>query len=163
MVVLELTGISRGVLGYILANDIDSEKYSEVIQSTILGVVVLSTLLFGLINPKLIDCLLPSVHHGGEHDEHQKNPLLHNHSEGEGEHQSADEKNKIQEALLFGTYDKTLFKSKFSYMIQRFNAKYLKPFLIRDYYKNFEEIVISKEMFKEDKYELMRPDGVSRG
>lgn len=163
--VLQLTGITRGILGYILANDIDSEKYSEVIQSTILGVVVLSTLFFGLINPKLIDCLVPPVHHGGEHDDHHNNHEEHqkNPDHSEEEHESTEKKNKIQEALLFGKYDETLFKSKLSYKIQRFNAKYLKPFLIRDYYKNFEEIVISKEMFKEDKYELMRPDGVSRG
>ena len=34
--------------------------------------------------------------------------------------------------------------------------------MIRDYYERFDEIVISKELFKEDKYELMRPDGFTK-
>ncbi|KAL4460367.1 hypothetical protein ABPG74_000118 [Tetrahymena malaccensis] len=175
-IVLQMTGISRGILGFILMDQVESEEYSEVLNSTMLGVLILTTLFFGLVNPKIIDITLPPASHGHGHDhgqeQHHKNEeedhINHQneHSDEQDVQQKQEDevnrKRQITDALLHGEYDEKLFKSKWKYKLQRFNAKYIKPFLIRDYYDNFDEIVISKELFKEDKYEMMRPDGYTK-
>ncbi|KAL4507176.1 hypothetical protein ABPG72_001969 [Tetrahymena utriculariae] len=173
-IILQMTGISRGILGFILMDQIESEEYFEVLNSTMLGVLIITTLLFGLVNPKIIDITLPPANHGHDHshEQHHKNEEkdhvngLNGHSNEQDEQQIQEDqairKRQITDALLYGEYDEKLFKSKWKYRIQRFNAKYIKPFLIRDYYENFDEIVISKELFKEDKYEMMRPDGYTK-
>ncbi|KAL4472438.1 hypothetical protein ABPG74_018387 [Tetrahymena malaccensis] len=62
-VVICFTGISRGILGFILMDQVESEEYKDLLNSTMIGVLIITTLLFGLINPKLIDCVLPAPQH----------------------------------------------------------------------------------------------------
>ncbi|KAL4472439.1 hypothetical protein ABPG74_018388 [Tetrahymena malaccensis] len=264
--VLCFTGVSRGILGYILMDQVHSDEFQDLLNSTMIGVLIITTLFFGIINPKIIDCILPPPKHQNEHqyvesqkqeNEHEKkaksqkdlvnpqsqdqkydNNLKDSKVEQQMAHQlqekkenniislenvdienqdkqkqknqeiaksekekqnSKDElksnqktsdskqeiaqdlqitqkfkslfhndesqldpeyffikKQKIQ-ALLNNEYDPHLFQSKIRFKISRFNEKYLKPFLIRDYKAKLDEFIIASRVLREDRMQLIRP------
>ncbi|EAS05784.2 transporter/monovalent cation:proton antiporter-1 (CPA1) family protein (macronuclear) [Tetrahymena thermophila SB210] len=222
-VVICFTGISRGILGFILMDQVESEEYQDLLNSTMIGVLITTTLLFGLINPKLIDCVLPPPKHQDNENESQIiNKLEHEHvnpkqnhkdienqniiegnnlnkiqsgnnapnenenviirkvqtervykkAEASENNQQTDEnlsdqdyfiikKQKIQ-ALLNNVYDEKLFGSRIQFKFSRYNEKYFKPFLIRDYKSKLDEFIISNRMLREDRIQLTRPLGQNK-
>ncbi|EAS05785.2 transporter/monovalent cation:proton antiporter-1 (CPA1) family protein (macronuclear) [Tetrahymena thermophila SB210] len=222
-IVICFTGISRGILGFILMDQVESEEYQDLLNSTMIGVLISTTLLFGLINPKLIDCVLPPPqHHDSEnesqnnnkHEHEHKNPKqnqkdienqivievykitkaqtekysakkhenvqirkvqtekINKNTDTSQNNQESDEnlsdtdyfvikKQKIQ-ALLNDVYDEKLFGSKIQFKFSRFNEKYLKPFLIREYKSKLDEFIIANRMLREDRIQLTRPLGQNK-
>ncbi|EAS05788.2 transporter/monovalent cation:proton antiporter-1 (CPA1) family protein (macronuclear) [Tetrahymena thermophila SB210] len=222
-VVICFTGISRGILGFILMEEIESEGFQDLLNSTMIGVLITTTLLFGLINPKLIDCVLPPPKHNdhenesqasNKHENENKNPKqnhkdienqnvtqvrtqnkaqteiispqkfenvqirkiqtqqINKNTESSENNQQTEEnlsdkdyfvvkKQKI-EALLVDVYDEKLFGSKIQFKFSRFNEKYLKPFLVRDYQSKLDEFIIANRMLREDRIQLTRPLGQNK-
>ena len=61
--VIQISGMSRGILGYILSVQIYKEDEATdygilLLENTMLMVIILMTLFFGIVGPKLIDLLL---------------------------------------------------------------------------------------------------------
>ncbi|EAS05781.2 transporter/monovalent cation:proton antiporter-1 (CPA1) family protein (macronuclear) [Tetrahymena thermophila SB210] len=73
--VLCFTGVSRGILGYILMDQVHSDDFQDLLNSTMIGVLIITTLFFGIINPKVIECVLPAPQH--HNVEHQKDAHAH--------------------------------------------------------------------------------------
>ncbi|KAL4502023.1 hypothetical protein ABPG73_020160 [Tetrahymena malaccensis] len=221
--VICFTGISRGILGFILMDQVESKEYQDLLNSTMIGVLIITTLLFGFVNPKLIDCVLPPkkyhedesiIDHGhkieqeSNYDKQNKNEIenfpkieaykvavvqaennmpkecqdiqirqsqieaskkvtenadnfLHADDELSNTNFFITKKYKI-ELLLKNSYDEKLFKSKIYFKFSRFNEKYLKPFLIRDYQSKLDEFILSSRLFREDKIQLTRPMGKNK-
>ncbi|EAS05789.2 transporter/monovalent cation:proton antiporter-1 (CPA1) family protein (macronuclear) [Tetrahymena thermophila SB210] len=92
-VVICFTGMSRGILGFILMDQVESEEYKDLLNSTMIGVLIITTLLFGLINPKLIDCVLPPPkHHENEsHVDHEHKYALESNSKKETQNQNENQ------------------------------------------------------------------------
>ncbi|KAL4499820.1 hypothetical protein ABPG72_015169 [Tetrahymena utriculariae] len=227
-IVICFTGISRGILGFILMDQVESDYYQDLLNSTMIGVLIITTLFFGLINPKLIDCVLPPSKHHDNNDESQVSqkheheqpiheqkkekqihkdienqevievyklnkaqteksvPKKHENiqirkvqtekvnkiTESSEKNQQTEEnlsdtdyfvikKQKIQ-ALLNDQYDEKLFGSKMQFKFSRFNERYLKPFLIRDYKIKLDEFIIANRILREDRIQLTRPLGENK-
>ncbi|KAL4472441.1 hypothetical protein ABPG74_018390 [Tetrahymena malaccensis] len=226
-IVICFTGISRGILGFILMDQVESEYYQDLLNSTMIGVLIITTLLFGLINPKLIDCVLPPPKNHGNENESQIHQHQHEHEQPKQIQKKQDHKdienqeiievykltkaqtekkvanknenvqirkvqtervNKITEssennqqteenlsdtdyfvikkqkiqALLNNVYDEKLFGSKIQFKFSRFNERYLKPFLVRDYKVKLDEFIIANRMLREDRIQLTRPMGQNK-
>ncbi|EAS05783.2 transporter/monovalent cation:proton antiporter-1 (CPA1) family protein (macronuclear) [Tetrahymena thermophila SB210] len=207
--VICFTGISRGILGFILMDQADSVYYQDLLNSTMVGVLIITTLLFGLINPKLIDCVLKDLKKQGGQENDKNIPTINNKQDQDVENQenksqiiknytgksmneinlnqSTNQSNKIEqnienfdqeeqnseqenfakkrqkiEALLSDTYNEKLFRSKLQFKFCKFNEKYIKTFLIRDYQSKLDEFIVANLMLKETKMQLIKPGNKSR-
>ncbi|KAL4441140.1 hypothetical protein ABPG74_002090 [Tetrahymena malaccensis] len=189
-IVLAFTGMSRGVLGYILVQRLDTyntqDDFYLVLQSTVVALTVLTTFLFGLITPKIVDCCLVTpdpfrnsnslfVHsqqikkqengqeNKAEHDEEQ------NLNEGEENIQQKEEiykksekdvfKKQMKEYLLTQKpIDQSLVNKSYSLKLRQFYILKIKPFLIRDFFERYAILQQCKIYFKNDKFDIRRPE-----
>ncbi|KAL4472440.1 hypothetical protein ABPG74_018389 [Tetrahymena malaccensis] len=196
------TGISRGILGFILMDSVQTEQYKDLLNSTMVGVLIITTLLFGLINPKLIDCVLKNSLKKKEIDKNnkqdqdienqenksenidnqeqisvntidiindkiksselnQKNEALEQRQQKSESDYYTRKRQKIED-LLNDIYNEKIFPSKLQFKLSRFNEKYIKPFLIRDYKSKLDEFIISNLLLKETKMQLLKPANKNR-
>lgn len=60
----------------------ESEEYQDVLNSSMLGVLIVTTLFFGLVNPKFIDFVLPPSKHGHGHGHGEEHKHEHGNDSG---------------------------------------------------------------------------------
>ena len=66
---------------------------------------------------------------------------------------------KAKRLLLLkqGKFDPTLYKTKLTYYVNKFNQGFFKLFLIDNYIDQCTEMEISKKLFKENTWQISRP------
>ncbi|KAL4489813.1 hypothetical protein ABPG72_022453 [Tetrahymena utriculariae] len=190
-IVLALTGMSRGVLGYILVQRLDTyntqDDFYLVLQSTVVALIVLTTFLFGLITPKIVDhCLVTpdplrnsnslfvSNQQVKTQENGQGNKIQHdeeqNCNEGENNIQQKEIiinkqsekdafKKQIKEYLLTQKpIDQSAVNKSYSLKFHQFYVLKVKPFLIRDFFERYPILQQCKIYFKNDKFDIRRPE-----